>query len=56
MPYYFPTVEAGRIFEKDEKIMMSLSMTMHHATTDGWHVKQFLDDLEYAMNHPQNLL
>lgn len=51
-PYYFPTVEAGRFLAKDGKTMLPLSLTLHHATTDGWHVKQFLDDLQYAMNHP----
>lgn len=51
-PYYFPTIEAGRIFEKGGNMMLPISMTLHHATTDGWHVKQFLDNLQYAMNHP----
>lgn len=55
-PYYFPTVEAGRIFKKNENLMLPLSMTFHHATTDGWHVKRFLDDLQYAMNHPEEWL
>ncbi|WP_132247826.1 CatA-like O-acetyltransferase [Marinisporobacter balticus] len=55
-PYYFPTLEAGRIFEKSGNIMLPLSMTLHHATTDGWHVKQFLEDVQHAMNHPQEWL
>ena len=55
-PYYFPTIEAGRFFEKDGKITLPLSMTLHHATTDGWHVKQFLEDLQHTMNHPQDWL
>ncbi|WP_432666490.1 CatA-like O-acetyltransferase [Wukongibacter baidiensis] len=54
--YYFPTVEAGRIFEKNERLMLPLSMTLNHATTDGWHVKKFLDDLQHAMNHPKEWL
>lgn len=55
-PYYFPTVEAGRFFERNDNIMLPLSLTLHHATTDGWHVKRFLEDMQYAMNHPQEWL
>lgn len=54
--YYFPTVEAGRFFEKADNIILPLSMNLHHATTDGWHVKQFLDDLQHALNHPYEWL
>lgn len=35
---------------------MPLSMTLHHATTDGYHVKVFLEDLQDQMNNPQNWL
>jgi chloramphenicol O-acetyltransferase type A len=55
-PYYFPTVEAGRIFEKDGNTMLPISIILHHATTDGWHVKQFLEDIQHAMNHPEEWL
>lgn len=54
--YYFPSVEAGRIFERNGKIIMPLSLTLHHATTDGWHVNKFLTDLEYAVDHPDEWL
>ncbi|WHH58604.1 CatA-like O-acetyltransferase [Petroclostridium sp. X23] len=52
-PYYFPTIEAGKFIENNEKIMMPLSITVHHATTDGWHIKTFLADLQHDMNHPE---
>lgn len=46
-PYFFPSVEAGKLFEtNDGKMFLPLSLTCHHATTDGYHVKQFLEDLE----------
>ena len=45
-PYYFPSVEAGRIFENTQgRKILPLSMTCHHATTDGYHIKKFTDDL-----------
>ncbi len=52
-PYYFPSVEAGKFMERGSSIMMPLSITAHHATTDGWHIKCFLDDLQEAMDEPE---
>lgn len=49
-PYYFPSVEAGKMVEKDGKIWMPLSITCHHATTDGYHVKLFLEELQKEAN------
>lgn len=49
-PYYFPTVEAGRFFEREGRLWLPLSLTCHHATTDGWHVRQFLEALQADMN------
>ncbi len=49
-PYYFPSVEAGKFFERDGKTLMPLSLTCHHATTDGWHVKTFLETLQQDMD------
>ncbi len=45
-PYYFPSVEAGRFYEREGRIILPLSITCHHATTDGYHVKMFLDTLQ----------
>lgn len=44
-PYYFPSVEAGKFRREGERTLMPLSMTCHHATTDGWHIARFLEDL-----------
>jgi len=49
-PYYFPSVEAGKLFEKDGRAYMPLSLTCHHATTDGYHIKCFLEDLQRDMD------
>lgn len=45
-PYYFPSLEAGRLFTKTDdsekpRLMMPLSITCHHAATDGWNCKPF---------------
>lgn len=44
--YYFPSVEAGRFEEWDGRTILPLSITCHHAATDGWHVKGFLEQLQ----------
>lgn len=49
-PYYFPSVEAGKFFEKDGKILLPLSLTCHHATTDGYHVNAFIESLQKHLN------
>ena len=45
-PYYLPSIEAGRFYEKDGRIMMPLSITCHHAATDGYHINRFLETLQ----------
>lgn len=48
--YFFPSVEAGKMTEVDGKWKMPLSLTCHHATTDGWHIQQFLSHLQESMD------
>lgn len=48
--YFFPSIEAGKIRESEGKFRMPLSLTCHHATTDGWHVHLFLEQLQQDMN------
>ena len=48
--YFFPSVEAGRYHEEAGRIRMPLSLTCHHATTDGYHVSEFLKDLQSDMD------
>lgn len=45
-PYYFPSVEAGKFYEQEGRLLMPLSITCHHAATGGWHVSRFLEDLQ----------
>ena len=49
-PYYFPSVEAGKYYEKEGRILLPLSITCHHATTDGYHVSRFLEELQRDMD------
>ena len=49
--YYFPSVEAGKFRERDGKTLLPLSLTVHHAAADGWHVHRFLERLQEEMDH-----
>lgn len=49
-PYYFPSIESGKFIEQEGKILMPLSITCHHATTDGYHVDKFLRELQISMD------
>ena len=49
-PYYFPSVEAGKFNETDGRTVMPLSLTCHHATTDGCHVARFLEEIQADMD------
>lgn len=49
--YYFPSVEAGRYYSCGGSILMPLSITCHHAATDGYHVKCFLEEFQESADH-----
>lgn len=54
--YFLSSVEAGKFRENDGSIIMPLSLTCHHATTDGWHINEFLNDLQRNMDEPEKWL
>ena len=55
-PYYFPSVEAGKFTEQDGRTLLPLSLTCHHATTDGYHISRFLEDLQTDMDNFEDFL
>ncbi len=52
--YYFPIIQAGRFSERDGKKFMPLSITVHHAVADGYHVGLFLDKFKMGMANPEH--
>ena len=54
--YFVPSFEAGGFVENNGKVSMPLSVTVHHATPDGYHLKVFLEELQRAMNCPDEWL
>lgn len=51
---YFPVIQAGKFFENEGKKMMPLSITVHHAVADGYHVSEFLEKFKMHMAYPEN--
>jgi chloramphenicol O-acetyltransferase type A len=54
--YFFPSFEAGGFSETDGKVVMPLSVTVHHATIEGYHLKVFFEELQRMMNDPNEWL
>lgn len=54
--YFVPSFEAGGFVESNGKVTMPLSVTVHHATTDGYHLKVFFEELQRTMNCPNEWL
>ena len=54
--YFFPSVEAGKYHEENGSILMPLSVTCHHATTDGYHISEFLKSLQSDMDNFEDLV
>lgn len=54
--YFFPSVEAGQFAQENGRILLPLSITCHHATTDGWHISRFLHDLQSDANRFEDFL
>ncbi len=50
---YFPVLQAGKFFDKGHRKMMPLSITVHHAVADGYHVGLFLQKFQEGMLHPE---
>ena len=48
--YFFPSVEAGKFVLRDGRCFLPLSLTCHHAATDGYHVSKFLERLQADMD------
>lgn len=45
-----PKFVYGKIFDQSQKIYIPMSVEVHHALMDGWHVAQFIDKLLNYLN------
>ncbi len=52
--YYFPIIQAGKFFEREGRRWVPLSITVHHAVADGYHVGLFLEKFKEGMANPES--
>ena len=48
--YPIPIFTMGRYYEEKGRYLMPLSVQVHHAVCDGFHLCRFLDDLQLLIN------
>lgn len=46
-----PLFDWGKYYEKDERIVMPVSVQAHHSFVDGLHIGQFAEKLQDLMDH-----
>ena len=44
--YFLPIFTMGKYFEQDGKRLLPLSIQVHHAVCDGYHVSMFIESLK----------
>lgn len=45
-----PKISTGKLFSKEQKLLLPVSITVNHAVMDGLHVAQFLDKLNESIH------
>ena len=53
MNNFYPIIQSDKFFEKYGRKIMPLSITVHHAIADGYHVGLFLEKFQEYMNLPE---
>lgn len=55
-PRFIPSIDSGKYVEKNGRLMMPVSITVHHAVTDGYHVSVFFEDLQKTFDNFKNMI
>ena len=52
--FLLPVFTIGRYFKQEERMLIPISIQVHHAVCDGYHVSRFINDVqELAMDYEQ---
>lgn len=54
--YLAPCVFMGRFMETGKGLSIPVSITINHASADGYHVQKFFDSMQEKLNNPQKWL
>lgn len=49
--YYSPIFTFGKYFEENNRILLPLSIQVHHGVCDGYHVSKFINNLQEFINN-----
>ncbi len=52
----FPIIVGGRMFQRDGRVLLPLSISCNHAAADGWHTSQVLLEIERTAGQPEQWL
>ncbi|NRY59347.1 CatA-like O-acetyltransferase [Clostridium beijerinckii] len=55
-PFLFPMVTWGKFFEEGNKIIMPVTIQVHHAVADGYHCSLFFSDVKEISLNPERYL
>lgn len=48
--YLMPIFTMGKYINENNKILLPLSVLVHHAVCDGWHISKFINELQQNIN------
>ena len=54
--FLFPMVTWGKFFEENNKIIMPVTIQVHHAVADGYHCLLFFSDIKEMSLNPEQYL
>ncbi len=49
-PHLFPIITFGKYTEENGRLTLPLSLSISHASMDGWHICKFYNDMQDALN------
>jgi chloramphenicol O-acetyltransferase type A len=49
--YLLPEITMGKFFEQNDKIMLPMSIQVHHAVCDGFHLSRFINELQEGISN-----
>lgn len=55
-PFLFPMVTWGKFFEDGDKIILPVTIQVHHAVADGYHCSLFFSDITEISLNPEQYL
>ncbi|URZ07052.1 CatA-like O-acetyltransferase [Clostridium felsineum] len=55
-PFLFPMVTWGKFFDKDNRVLIPLTIQVHHAVADGYHCSLFFSDVNRMVSNPKQYL